>query len=162
MAGTDHFFSSVVDYHWGLDNFAEKASICYNDQLLIEGYQSIQGVDNYLNIPYARITARFCIAEMEGLEKFRGKLDATRYGPRAPQAQGADKTRYLCEHMVEKLGNTQRMSEMDCLNINIYTPPISIGDGPFPILCYIHGGGFVAGDSLTEFGRLSQFLRGKL
>ncbi|CAD6583712.1 MAG: hypothetical protein CYPHOPRED_002477, partial [Cyphobasidiales sp. Tagirdzhanova-0007] len=149
MAGTSQYYSSAVDDDGGLDNRAESIEIPYNDNLLIQGFRSIHGVENYLNIPYGRITARFCIAEMVRLEKLRGRLDASRYGPRAPQ--GPDTLQPLLAHMMERRSNTQRMSEMDCLNVNVYTPPDSISSAPFPILGFIHGGGFVAGDSLTEF-----------
>ena len=175
MAGTSQYYSSAVDDDGGLDNRAESIEIPYNDNLLIQGFRSIHGVENYLNIPYGRITARFCIAEMVRLEKLRGRLDASRYGPRAPQ--GPDTLQPLLAHMMERRSNTQRMSEMDCLNVNVYTPPDSISSAPFPILGFIHGGGFVgehiiadilaslllsvstAGDSLTEFGKPSRATR---
>ncbi|MBT5640046.1 MAG: tRNA (adenosine(37)-N6)-dimethylallyltransferase MiaA, partial [Rhodobiaceae bacterium] len=35
--------------------------------------------------------------------------------------------------------------DKDCLHLNIWTPPASKGNGPFPIFFWIHGGGWLTG-----------------
>jgi len=46
------------------------------------------------------------------------------------------------------------MSEMDCLTVNIYTPPDLGDERKVPVFAYIHGGAFAHGDSGTEQGWL--------
>jgi carboxylesterase type B len=141
-------FSSKVDPNWKLDNFASAHELKINDSLEIKGFRSKHGALNYLGVPFGSIAARFLSAKLVELDQLNGTLDATLYGPRCPQ--GADLPHWLFENIFEKLGNTQRMSEIDCLNLNIYAPP-DLSE-KVPVFAYIHGGAFSMGDSGPENG----------
>jgi para-nitrobenzyl esterase len=58
--------------------------------------------------------------------------DATRFGPRCPQAAPA------------RAGLTGGPASEDCLTLNLWTPAKSSGDR-LPVMVWIHGGGFTAG-----------------
>jgi len=143
-------FSSKIDPTWKLDNFANEHVLPIGDKLRVKGFLSKHGVLNYLGIPYARTSARFLSAKLLELDQLIGTLDATLYGPRPPQ--GADVPHWLFENLFEKLGGTRRMSEMDCLVVNIYGPPDLKEGQKVPVFAYIHGGAFAHGDSGTEQG----------
>jgi len=143
-------FSTKIDPTWKLDNFASEHILTISDNLNVKGFVSKQGVLNFLGIPYARAAARFLSAKLLELDHLSGTLDATLYGPRPPQ--GADVAHWLFENIFEKLGCDRRMSEMDCLTLNIYTPPDLKASENVPVFAYIHGGAFAHGDSGTEQG----------
>ena len=143
-------FSSKIDPTWKLDNFASSHTLPITHNLRISGFLSTHGVLNYLGIPYARTSARFLSSKLLPLDELTGTLDATLYGPRPPQ--GADVPHWLFENLFEKLGGTRRMSEMDCLVVNVYAPPDLKKGQEIPVFAYIHGGAFAHGDSGTEQG----------
>jgi len=143
-------FSSKIDPTWKLDNFASSHTLPITHNLRISGFFSTHGVLNYLGIPYARTSARFLSSKLLPLDELTGTLDATLYGPRPPQ--GADVPHWLFENLFEKLGGTRRMSEMDCLVVNVYAPPDLKKGQEIPVFAYIHGGAFAHGDSGTEQG----------
>lgn len=142
--------SSKVDPTWKIDNFKQKKVLEINSALTIHGFESVHGVANYLNIPFGQIPGRFLPSSLLPLDDLSGRLDATLYGPRCPQ--GPQTSKWLFQHCYEKIGCTQRMSELDCLSVNIYAPPASVGRGPWPVNVDIHGGAFVFGDATTERG----------
>lgn len=100
------------------------------------------GYDKYLGIRYAS-AERFAYAEP--VEHWDDVYDATHYGNVCPQ----NRTFYEHLEIPERLfyhnefrqGQTFHYDE-DCLNLNIFSPA---GDGPFPVLVFIHGGGFDSG-----------------
>lgn len=100
------------------------------------------GYDKYLGIRYAS-AERFAYAEL--VEHWDDVYDATHYGNVCPQ----NRTFYEHLEIPERLfyhnefrqGQTFHYDE-DCLNLNIFSPA---GDGPFPVLVFIHGGGFDSG-----------------
>lgn len=64
--------------------------------------------------------------------RWDGVRDATAFGPRCMQDLTGD----------IELG---RQTDEDCLNLNVWTPPVSEDGGPKPVMVWIHGGSFVAG-----------------
>ncbi|PMS15035.1 hypothetical protein C0Z18_28820 [Trinickia dabaoshanensis] len=67
------------------------------------------------------------------LARWSGVREATQFGPRCMQMDGAGIT-----------FRSQRMSE-DCLYLNVWAP-VEGADGTLPVLVYFHGGGFAFGD----------------
>lgn len=149
-------YSSVVDPSWKLDNFHKETILKAHERLNIKGFTSIHGINNYLNVPFGHVPARFMPSRMAELDELEGTLDATLYGPRCPQV--ASPSRWDVEHDWEMLGCTQRMSEFDCLAANIYVPPGYEGGqrGLLPVLAHIHGGALVIGDAGPEKGKVRQ------
>lgn len=135
---------------------ANKADPCALQigSLKLNGFRSIHGVANFLNIPYAQIPARFRTALPVNPSALHGGLDAADYGPRCPQP--TDPIHVVMGHMFERQSMDQYSSEFDCLHLNIYTPadfhqlPES---RKLPVFAYIHGGAFNCGDNTTEFGK---------
>lgn len=143
-------FSSELDPTFGLDNFQNERILKITDTLRLKGFTSKQNVDNYLNVPFGRISARFMPAQMVRLDEMQGTLNARLYGPRCPQK--ATPSRWDVEHDWELLGCTQRMSELDCLAANVYSPPAGTPGAPFPVIAHIHGGALSIGDAGPEKG----------
>ena len=68
------------------------------------------------------------------------ELDATRFGPVAPQNPSALET---------TLGSSSTAMGEDCLRVNVWTPA---ADGaPRPVMVWIHGGGFTGGSGATPW-----------
>jgi carboxylesterase type B len=125
----------------------EKRSVNIRD-LEIKGFLSAtSGVANFLNVPFARIPARFREATIIDPRKEKGVVDATSYGPRCPQP--FDTLHELTSHLYERMSTSSPQSEFSCLNLNIYAPPT--GEN-LPVLVWIHGGAFTYGDGSCEFG----------
>lgn len=105
----------------------------------VQGY-SEKGIEVYKGIPYAEppigdLRFRPPVAK----EPWDGVLDATKYGPCAPQG-------YII--FEEMFGKLEPESE-DCLTLNIWTP---VADGEKrPVMFWIHGGAFISGGSAYEF-----------
>ncbi len=93
------------------------------------------GVNYYLGIPYAQSTAgKLRFAAPRPVEPWSGTRDATKFGPIAPQIDGAD--------ILLPKGTPQ--SE-DCLTLNIWAP--SDKDKPCPVMLWLHGGAYLMGAS---------------
>lgn len=100
------------------------------------------GYRKYLGVRYAT-AQRFTYATP--VTKWDGIYDATHYGNVCPQ----NRTFYEHLEIPERLfyHNEFRQDQVfhydeDCLNLNIFSPD---GTGPFPVLVFIHGGGFDSG-----------------
>ncbi len=96
----------------------------------------------FLGVPYAR-AERFAYAEP--VERWKGTLDATRFGPGCPQNRAwhehlENPTRRFYKRELRD-GLTFRYGE-DCLNLNIYAPKAA---GHAPVILYFYGGGFDSG-----------------
>lgn len=99
------------------------------------------GIEVFLNIPYGEDTG--------GPNRFRppkrhvpprgSTVDATAYGPSCPQQFGQWVPPI-------SLGNITDVSE-DCLNLNVARPKGTRARDRLPVLVYIHGGSFWAGNN---------------
>ncbi|RFU30422.1 hypothetical protein B7463_g5903, partial [Scytalidium lignicola] len=106
-------------------------------------------VASFLNIPYARIPARFRQSIPIDPRKESGSIDATKYGTRCPQP--VDVLHDATKHLYPRMGTLDRQSEFECLNLNIYAPLDAIeGEKRLPVLVWIHGGAFTYGDGGCE------------
>lgn len=99
------------------------------------------GIEVFVNIPYAQDTS--------GANRFKpprpyvpaagSTIDATSYGPSCPQSLGVWVPPLT-------LGNITEVSE-DCLNLNVARPRHACEGDRLPVLLWIHGGSFWAGDN---------------
>ncbi|KAH6857129.1 Alpha/Beta hydrolase protein [Chaetomium sp. MPI-CAGE-AT-0009] len=99
------------------------------------------GVEVFLGIPYGQDTSgagRFKPPQRRVPEP-GSRVDATSYGPSCPQALGTWAPPI-------SLGNITRVSE-DCLSLNVARPRGTRAKDRLPVMVYIHGGSFWAGDS---------------
>ena len=55
------------------------------------------------------------------------------------------------------MGRPDFEQDEDCLTLNIWAPPA--GDGPYPVVLWIHGGGFITGAGSWPFYRGAQLAR---
>ncbi|KAK7203959.1 Alpha/Beta hydrolase protein [Myxozyma melibiosi] len=107
----------------------------------VKGIHAADGVDKFLGIKYATISARF-----EDPQLFEAvDPDATKYGPPAPQPPGgcAAELGYIGQKM-ELPPIESQPSEFECLNLNITKPSKDYGF-PLPVFVWTHGGGVVVG-----------------
>jgi para-nitrobenzyl esterase len=96
---------------------------------------SKDGIFRFNGVPYAKPpvgTLRWRMPEPP--ESWAGVRDCSRFGPIAPQIQGA------AEGL---LGGTAGQKSEDCLYLNIWTP--ACDDQRRPVMVWIHGGAFVTG-----------------
>lgn len=99
------------------------------------------GIEVFLNIPYGQDTG--------GANRFRppkpyiaaagSTIGSKSYGPSCPQQLGNWAPPI-------SLGNITDISE-DCLNLNVARPKGSCAGDKLPVMVYIHGGSFWAGDN---------------
>ncbi len=89
------------------------------------------GVQRYRGIRYAT-AERF--RPPVPVEAWAGELDATAFGPIAPQPPGA------------QFQSNELAQAEDCLSLNVWTPG---SDGSRPVLVWIHGGAFRTGSSAS-------------
>src|SRR2546430_13637966 len=93
------------------------------------------GVFRFNGIPFAKPPVGPLRWRMpEPAEPWAGVRDGTRFGPIAPQIQGA------AEGL---LGGTAGQKSEDCLYLNIWTP--AADSAKRPVMVWIHGGAFVTG-----------------
>ncbi|CAK7221924.1 hypothetical protein SBRCBS47491_004695 [Sporothrix bragantina] len=132
-----------------LENAAEPCTLSIPGGPSLHGFLSTHGVANYLNVPFARIPARFRTAQPVALTDLKGDLDNAQYGPRCPQPP--DHIHILMDHMFECLPMEQYTDEFSCLDVNIYAPPGVSSDAKLPVFAWIHGGAFRAGCNTVEW-----------
>ncbi|CAF4788681.1 unnamed protein product [Pieris macdunnoughi] len=91
---------------------------------LLRGTVSTDGTHlRYNGIPYALITERF--QDPQPAPKWEGVLDAVNENIRCAQ----------------RFSKTWITGYEDCLTLNVYTP-LDLNRKPYPVMVYIHGGGF--------------------
>ena len=120
-------------------------------------------VASFRGVKYADIPGRWHEAILRDLRRQNGVLDATKWGPRPPQS--VDVLHSLTGHLYPRLSIHDPVSELECLNLNIYTPHTAIPPGSgsgshesgLPVLFWIHGGAFEWGDGGCEFGGFTPF-----
>ncbi|GMS94265.1 hypothetical protein PENTCL1PPCAC_16440, partial [Pristionchus entomophagus] len=126
------------------------ASSSYPPSRLVEtAYGPVQGrrlvsrggkcVDAFQGIPYAKPPIgplRF--KKPEPLDGWNGVLDATEFDNRSIQ---------LPLDLLEIF--TKTTPSEDCLFLNVFTPCWEPPAGGFPVMLFVHGGGFVMGDTET-------------
>ncbi|WP_457949825.1 carboxylesterase/lipase family protein [Pseudarthrobacter sp. alpha12b] len=109
---------------------------------LVRGTTRQDGTTAFLGIPYAeppygknRFRAPVPKAAWEGI------LDATRFGA-TPQRKALAEVTTIPEPSIP--GNST-------LNVNVFKPARDVGEGPYPVLVWIHGGGYVAGSPASPW-----------
>jgi hypothetical protein len=125
--------------------------------------QTSPSVSNFLNIPYARIPARWHQAIPIDPRHETGTINATHYGPRCPQP--VDVLHHVAvKYLYPRLATFDRQSEFECLNLNIYAPANVVAEATAssegrrewkkgsPVLVWIHGGALLYGDGGRESG----------
>lgn len=102
---------------------------------------SIGAVCSFKAIPYARPPlGRLRFRPPLAAEPWTGEIDATRFGPMAPQR---------ISPLDAWLGAGRAEQSEDCLTLNLWTPGL---DGARrPVMVWIHGGGFVNGSGSTSW-----------
>lgn len=106
------------------------------------GYNQEDGsvVEGFLGIPYAEPPIgplRF--KKPVAHRKWEEPLECIRFGPRCPQN----------DELLGQFVNTVGKSEDHCLSLNVFTPKWESEDWPngFPVMVFIHGGGFAVHSS---------------
>ncbi|KAF1953349.1 alpha/beta-hydrolase [Byssothecium circinans] len=127
--------------------------------LTLNGFLSQSSlVANFRNIQYARIPARWHQAVPVDLTQESGTIDATQWGPRAPQP--VDVLHDATRHLYPRMATWDRQSEFECLGLNVCAPREVVAGGKggrgrkralLPVLVWVHGGAFVFGDGGCEF-----------
>ncbi len=100
----------------------------------VRGY-STRGVLKFKGIPYAAPpVGELRFSPPAPKEQWSGVLDATEYGPIAPQPPSV---------LLAMFGGKRKLSEADCLTLNIWKPAVK--KDKRPVMVWIHGGAFVTG-----------------
>jgi para-nitrobenzyl esterase len=73
------------------------------------------------------------------IERWMGERDALSFGASAPQLAGT---------LERYFGGRAAVQSEDCLTLNVWAPR---GEGPHPVMVWIHGGAFVTGAAATPW-----------
>ncbi|XP_049800076.1 juvenile hormone esterase-like [Schistocerca nitens] len=99
----------------------------------------------YRGVPYAEPPERF--KEAARKRPWSGMLDATEDGPSCLQRDA----------YVDDGDGAEYKGDTDCLFLNVYTPAVK-GERGFPIIVYIHGGGYTSGHAGSEWVNPQYFM----
>jgi hypothetical protein len=118
-------------------------------------------IANFRNVQYGRIAGRWYKAVPVDLLSTVGVWDATQWGLRSPQT--LDVMHGESSHLYPRMSIYDRVSEFDCLNLNICTPLATLlkangmaASALLPVIVWIHGGSFEWGDGGSECGGYSK------
>jgi para-nitrobenzyl esterase len=106
------------------------------------------GVLSFRGIPFAATTAGAGRWQAPAAIDLSGDLDATEFGPSAPQNAGG---------LEAMLGGGEQSHGEDCLRLNVFTPGAD-GAGR-PVMIWIHGGGFETGSGHVPWYNGTQLAR---
>ncbi len=107
----------------------------------IKGHEQ-DGIKMFKGIPYAEPPiGELRLSYPEPKTPWNGVLDASEYGPIAPQPLP----------ILEQLFPLPPQSEEECLNLNIWTPECD--DSKRPVMFWIHGGSHITGSGRLLNGR---------
>jgi para-nitrobenzyl esterase len=99
------------------------------------------GIFDFRGIPYAAPpVGELRFRPPQPVEPWADVRDVTRFGPMAPQNQGA---------MEAMFGAPPRPMDEDCLTLNVWTP--GCDDAKRPVMVWIHGGAFLYGTGATPW-----------
>lgn len=136
-----HFHVAVALLYSGVAVAATTPRVVDKKQDVTYAGLERNGIEVFLNIPYGEDTG--------GVNRFKppkprvavpgSTIVAKSYGPSCPQQLG-NWTPPI------SLGNITNISE-DCLNLNIARPKGACAGDKLPVMVYIHGGSFWAGDN---------------
>lgn len=108
----------------------------------MRGTTRIDGSTAFLGIPYAEPPfGKLRFRAPAPKSPWKGVLDATRYGP-TPQRKDLAEVTTIPEPSIPG---------QSTLNVNVFTPEGGIAEGPYPVMVWIHGGGFVAGSPASPW-----------
>jgi para-nitrobenzyl esterase len=114
----------------------------------VRGYTR-NGIQTFKGIPYAATTAaegRF--APPAGAKSWTGLRSCMQYGPVSPQPE---RTGWQNDETAFLFNWNDGIQGEDCLRLNIWTPALRDGKKR-PVMVWLHGGGFVAGNGQEHPG----------
>ncbi|XP_054475695.1 fatty acyl-CoA hydrolase precursor, medium chain-like [Anoplopoma fimbria] len=108
------------------------------------------GVHAYLGVPFAKppVGPALRLAAPQPVQGWEGMRDATKQPPMCVQ----DKQQTI--DLLDQFGMLIDLPEVseDCLYLNIYTPANKTLSAKFPVMVWIHGGGFTTGQASVYDG----------
>lgn len=107
--------------------FCQQASLVKTSTGYVRGF-SYQNYRTFFGIPYAEPAQRW--TDPQAKQPWSNVYDATQFGAACPQT---------FHPMVQKISE-------DCLFVNVWTPSVKENE-TYPVVVYIHGGGFLNGNS---------------
>ncbi|MGE0385553.1 MAG: carboxylesterase/lipase family protein [Gammaproteobacteria bacterium] len=111
------------------------------------------GARTFLGIPYAAPPlGELRLRAPHPAPAWQGERDATAYGPIAPQPDLHGEPGWLLDNPggIDASGRPIEVAQSeDCLTLNVFAPEPRPGEGPRPVLVWLHGGGLRTGAGRT-------------
>jgi carboxylesterase type B len=132
--------------------------------------KSFPTTTQYRALQYASIPARFEDSVPQDTLLLNDIVDgtyihsATRFGASCPQKRGAQAWDLsltgndLVLEIEEGQGETERMSEFECLHVNVTVPKGESREGGWPVFVWVHGGGLAMGSNAWPQYDLQRFV----
>ncbi|KAF2172475.1 hypothetical protein M409DRAFT_63148 [Zasmidium cellare ATCC 36951] len=109
------------------------------------GTQSDSGINRFLGLQYATLKDHFASPEIKHYQGAEN-VDCTKPGPQPPCfAPGPEAEFAFIQHKLDYDRSLVKVSDRECLNLNITAPSTLKKDQKLPVLVFIHGGGFSVG-----------------